>query len=217
MNPKQYLKDYYSKSPNDGVLNQLSNFGLEAGGGKAFATGLLNSATDLVRVPANLATAGAGYLSEKLDGKNRDKFVAERQAQINNFFTPEVSEESVKQYPGITSTGNAVGIIGGGILGKAQSVLESPLIPDIAAAANGAIKRSLAQDTYTNIGNNLKNADKSLAGYGKSILNGVGNTASNVVQSTNTGLSNFADNILNTNHSKQTNQLNSKIDKFFKF
>jgi len=226
MNPAKYLKDYYSNSPNDNVLDQLSNFGSEAGGGKAAINGIVSGVTAPIRMVADGFTKGMGSLASTLSGKDYSKNTNKRLNDINNFFTNDSLVDSAQQNPTIDSIANyGTALVGGHVLTKAPAGLASAGMKIPSGVSSGINKVGMAADSI--ISNSIaheqgKNKPLSLNNIGSSILNGVGNIIKQPVKA-GVYASNAFDNMLASTDNaqkriqKQTqNQLNS-VDNFFKY
>jgi len=208
MNPRQYLKDYYSNSPNDNILNQLSNFGSEVGGGKSFINGLANGVSDIVRLPAK----GFATLGSLAAGQDPTR----RQNQIDDFFKIDALQPSVKEYPTINTLGNTTTILGGGTLGGISKT--KPLVSKALEQVAGTLKNTLVGNILQTTNDNLKNStNNSIQNYGKAFINGLGSTIAKPVTIVNNGLGSFADYINNTDHSALRDKQNKNINNFFNY
>jgi hypothetical protein len=147
MNPKQYLTDYYSNSPNDSIMTQLSNFGSEAGGGKAAIDGLLQGLTTPVKLVAEGFTKGNNYLTGKILDRDLSQDTNKRLNDINNFFTNDSLQESSQQNPTINKLGN---VYGGTALGSGSNLVKSGLQTSIPNEIGNALANYSIQNQPKN-------------------------------------------------------------------
>lgn len=225
MNPKQYLKDYYSKSPNDSVLDQLSNFGSEAGGGKAAINGIVSGITYPIRAVAEGFTKGSGALASQITGKDYSPAVNKQLNDINNFFTNDSLTDSVAEHPIIDSIANyGTSLAGGTALAKAPVGLAKngnkmykgmrSGINEAGIVADNVISNSIAHEQS-------KDKPLSLSNIGSNIVNGIGNIVKQPIKggiyasNTLNNMLAFTDDAQQRVQQQQQKQLNS-VDNFFK-
>ena len=225
MDPKKYLKDYYSNSPTDGVLDQLSNFGSEAGGGKAAINGIVTGITSPVRAVAEGFTKGTGALASKLTGKDFTNATNKNLNDINNFFTNDSLTDSISEHPLIDTIANyGTSLAGGTALARAPvGVATSGNIAkgmrsginEVGMVADSAISKSIANEQG-------KDKPLTLNNIGSSIINGVGNVIKQPIKggiyATNALNSMLASTDIAQNQiqQKRNNELNS-VDNFFNY
>ena len=226
MNPKQYLKDYYSNSPNDNILDQLSNFGSEAGGGKAAINGIVTGISSPVRAVAEGFTKGTGALASKLTGTDFTNAINKNLNDINNFFTNDSLTDSVSEYPVIDTIANyGTSLAGGTALARTPLGLTTISrntakgmragLNEVGMVADSAISKSIANEQG-------KDKPLTLNNIGSSIINGVGNIVKQPIKggiyATNALNSMLASTDIAENRIKQKrdNELNS-VDSFFNY
>lgn len=226
MNPAKYLKDYYSKSPTDNILDQLSNFGSEVGGGKAAINGIVTGLTSPVRAVAEGFTKGTGALASKLTGTDFTNATNKNLNDINNFFTNDSLTDSVSEHPLIDTLANyGTSLAGGNALAKAPLGLSNinrnvaktigKKMNKVGMAADSAISNSIAHEQS-------KDKPLTLNNIGSSIINGVGNVVKQPIKggiyATNALNSMLAstDIVENRIKQKRDNELNS-VDNFFNY
>ena len=211
MNPQQYLKDYYSKSPNDGVLDQLKNFGAEAGGGKAALNGILTGISSPIKAVADTYTIGTNKAIGALIGKDLSYKTNKQLNDSNNFFTNDSLTDSVNEHPVIDALANfGTSLIGGGLTKGIRTGINKGVM-----FADNAISNSIAHEQEKNNPLTLKN-------IGKNVLNGVGNVAKQPIKAGVYAINAFDNMLASTDDAQKRvqnrtqNQLNS-VDNFFNY
>ena len=92
MSISNYLKDYYSNSSNDSIMDQIKNFGLEAGGGKAALNGIITGITSPIKTVADAYTIGSNKAIGALTGKDMSSKINK---QLNDclLYTSDAADE----------------------------------------------------------------------------------------------------------------------------
>jgi hypothetical protein len=187
-------------------MDQLSNFGSEAGGGKAAIDGVLQGLTTPVKLVAEGFTKGNDYLTGKILGRDLSQKTNKKLNDINNFFTNDSLQESSQQNPTINKLGN---VYGGASLGLGSNLIKSGLQANIPNIVGNALAN------YS-----LQNQPKNTSLVSQSI-NALGDIAKQPIklgiQAVNS-LGGILDNqyVKQYKMNKQQDQLN-KVDNFFTY
>lgn len=204
MSLSNYLKDYYSNNSNNSFLDQIKNYGSEAGGGKAFLNGIANGVSDVVRLPAKGFASMESSLASKLTGKDRSQENAIKQQQIDDFFKIDALQESVNQYPTIDSIANfGTAMIGGNALLKAPSG-----IARAGGVVDTAINKSISNEQ-------LKNNSTSFSNIGANIANGIGSVIKQPIKAITHGNYGLTEYLTGKDLSAKKNNDLQSIDNFF--
>ena len=201
MNLNDYLKTYYSNSPNSGTLDQLKNFGSEIGGGKAALNGLITGITAPVKVASDLWTIGSNKAIGALIGKDMTPVINKRLNDSNNFFSNDSLIDSVNEHPMINSLANYGTSLAGGLASK---------LP-VRQITGNFIDKSIVNE-YKN-----QRQPMSINLVGSSVLNGVGNIVKQPIKAINYGLNNLTGAVFNQDRTNKLNSDQKNIDNFFNF
>ena len=201
MNPMQYLKDYYSNSPNDSIVDQLKNFGSEAGGGKAALNGIITGISTPIKNVADAYTIGSNKAIGALTGKDMTSKINKQLNDSNNFFSNDSLQESVNENPIINSLANYGTTLAGG-----AALTKAPL-----KVLDNYTSQSVI-DSYRQ-----QNRPLSMNSVGTSIVNGLGNVAKQPIKAVNYGINSLVGNLTNTNRTANIKNDARSIDNFFHY
>lgn len=201
MNPVQYLKDYYSNSPNDSIVDQLKNFGLEAGGGKAALNGIITGISAPIKTVADAYTIGSNKAIGALTGKDMTSKINKQLNDSNNFFSNDSLQESVNENPIINSLANYGTTLAGG-----AALTKAPL-----KVLDNYTSQSVI-DSYRQ-----QNKPLSINSVGTSIVNGLGNVVKQPIKAVNYGINSLVGNLTNTNRAANIKNDARSIDNFFHY
>jgi len=201
MNPMQYLKDYYSNSPNDSIMDQLKNFGSEAGGGKAALNGIITGISTPIKTVADAYTIGSNKAIGALTGKDMSSKINKQLNDSNNFFSNDSLQESVDENPIINSLANYGTTLAGG-----AALTKAPL-----KVLDNYTSQSVI-DSYRQ-----QNRPLSMNTVGSSIVNGLGNVAKQPIKAVNYGINSLVGNLTNTNRAANIKNDARSIDNFFHY